>query len=172
MRGVDPTLGPEPHVVIEMGGPNIVIRSTTAIDHADTTALAHAVNAAADTRTVVVLDPESVRCDDAFAAHVLPATDTTCSRHDTCRPAPVEAISRGVIRIAAERTSWTIDVDAGRFCQTDFPIDTKFLDPESWTPVIAICITPTKLTALTVDRTLITSDRAHRPERLRVAAAG
>jgi hypothetical protein len=172
MRVVDPSSKPEPHVVIEMGGPNVVIRSTTAIDHADTMALAHAVNAAADTHTVVVIDPESIRCDDAFATHALPATDITCARHVACRPMPVEAISRGIIRIAAEHTSWTIDVDTGRFCQTDFPIDTKFLDPESWTPVIAICVTPTKLTALTADRTLITSDRAHLPPGRHIAAAG
>ena len=46
----------EPQVTIEMGGPNVVIRSVDTIDREYTTALAHAVNAAAQADTVVVID--------------------------------------------------------------------------------------------------------------------
>ncbi len=151
----------EPRVTIEMGGPNVVIRSTPAIDQAYTSALAHAVDAAADTNTVVVIDPEPIRCDDSFANHALPVSETTCTQHQGCRPVAVEVVAAGVIRIAAEHTAWTIDVGTGRFCQTDRAVDIRFLSPEAWTPVIAICVTPTRLSALTLDGTLITSNRAH-----------
>ncbi len=56
-----------PHLTIEMCGQNIVIRPTAPIDQGYTVALTDAVNAAAVTDTVVIIDPESVRCDDAFA---------------------------------------------------------------------------------------------------------
>lgn len=159
----------EPRVTIEMGGPNVVIRSTPAIDQAYTNALAHAVDAAADTNTVVVIDPEPIRCDDSFATHAL--SETACTQHRGCRPVAVEVVAAGVIRIAAEHTSWTIDVGSGRFCQTDRALDIRFLSPEAWTPVIAVCVTPTRLSALTVEGTLITSTRAHGPRSNELLAA-
>lgn len=162
---------PEPRVVIEMGGPNIVIRSTTAIDHADTTALADAVNAAADTDTVVVIDPESIRCDDQFAANELPESETTCTEHVGCHPTPVEAVACGVIQVAAEQSYWSIDVLEGRYCQTDRPVDTMFIDPAAWTPVIAVCVTPTRVSALDVDGVLVSGRRAHQREERLVASA-
>ncbi len=159
----------EPRVTIEMGGPNVVIRSTPAIDQAYTTALAHAVDAAADAETVVVIDPEPIRCDDAFATHARLNSETKCARHNNCRPAAVEIVESGIIRIAAERTSWNIDVGTGRFCQTETALDIRFLGPEAWTSVIAICVTPTKLSALTVDGTVITSTRAHDSDQIGMA---
>lgn len=163
--------GEEPRVTIEMGGPNVVIRSTPAIDQAYTSALAHAVDAAADTNTVVVIDPQPIRCDDSFATHALPASETTCTQHTGCRPVAVEVVAAGVIRIAAEHTWWTIDVSAGRFCHTDAALDIRFLSPDAWTPVIAICVTPTRLRALTLDGTSITSNRAHGSRRDELATA-
>lgn len=158
----------EPRVTIEMGGRNIVIRSTAAIDRAYTVALADAVNAASDTDTVVVIDPQPIRCDDAFAAEEIPSSERSCREHVGCRRAGVEVVASSYIRIAAERTTWLIDVGAGRFCQTDRAVDPHFIDPAAWTPVIAICITPTRLRALTTEGTLVTSARAHGPA---VAAA-
>lgn len=160
---------PEPRVVIEMGGPNIVIRSTTAIDHADTTALADAVNAAADTDTVVVIDPESIRCDDEFVANQLSESEPMCTEHVGCRPVPVEAVACGVIQVEAEQSYWSIDILDGRFCQTDGPVDTMFIEAGAWTPVIAVCVTPTRVSALDVDGLLVSGRRAHRSEERAVA---
>ena len=50
-----PAPAEEPRVTIEMGGSNIVIRSSASIDREYTMSLVHAVNAAAETGTVVVL---------------------------------------------------------------------------------------------------------------------
>jgi hypothetical protein len=153
----------EPRVSIEMGGPNIVIRSCADIDRGYTTSLALAVNAAADTRTVVVLDPAPIRCDDAFSGALLPDIDVECAEHASCRPVDVEVVGRSVIRIAAHRSWWTIDVAEGRFCQTDTPVDPSFVSSESWTPVVAVCVTPTRLRALRPDGELVSALRAHRP---------
>ena len=151
----------QPRVTIEMGGSNIVIRSTGGIDRACTSTLAHVVNTAADTDTAVVIDPEPIRCDDLFAAYRMPGPDTSCFDHVPCRPVDAEVVKTGIIRIRAEQTTWTIDVSRGRFCQSEAPVDIRFLDPAAWTPMIAICVTRTKLCALAVDDTLITSNRAH-----------
>ena len=151
----------QPRVTIEMGGSNIVIRSTAGIDRACTSTLAHAVNAAADTDTAVVIDPEPIRCDDMFAAYRLPGSEVPCSDHVRCRPLDAEVVRTGIIQIRAERTIWMIDVSRGRFCQSEAPVDVRFLDPAAWTPVIAICVTRTKLCALAADGALITCNRAH-----------
>lgn len=156
-----PVIEDEPRVTIEMGGPNIVIRSSPAIDREYTTSLAHAVNAATATHTVVVLDPDPIRCDDAFAGACLPDWETTCAEHAECQPSEVEVIGSGIIRIAAESSWWTIDVANGRFFRSDGRIDPHFIDAASWTPVVAVCVTPTRLRALTVDRSLLSSRRAH-----------
>ena len=151
----------EPRVTIEMGGPNIVIRSMADIDLQYTSPLADAVNVANDNGMVVVIDPHTIKCDDAFATSALPLSEIRCAEHPECRPTAVEAVDRGVIRISGEYTSWMIDVGRGRFCQVDTPIDIMFLHPETWTPLVAFYVTPTKLSALTADGTLVTSRRAH-----------
>lgn len=151
----------EPRVSIEMGGTNIVIRSCADVDRADTTSLAMAVNAAADTRTVVVLDPDPIRCDDSFAGAPLPDTDIERADHVAFRPVDVSVVGRSVIQIAAERSWWLIDVANGRFCQTDAVVDPQFVPPDAWTPVVAVCVTPMRLRALATDGTLVSSVRAH-----------
>lgn len=152
----------EPRVTIEMGGANIVIRSSAEIDHAYTEALVNAVNAAAATDTGVVLDPDPIRCEEAFDSEAQ-SVRPPCSEHDACSPTPVEAVISGILRIPAERSTWFVDVASGRFCQTDPGVDVRFLGRDAWTPVIAVCLTQTRLTALTADGGKISAHRAHRP---------
>ena len=156
-----PVVADEPRVTIEMGGPNIVIRSSTAIDREYTATLAHAVNAATATHTVVVLDPDPIRCDDSFAGADLPASETACAEHAECRPSEVEVVGSGIIRIAAQSSWWLIDVAHGRFCRTDGRVDPHFIDGPSWTSVIAVCVTPSRIRALTLDGSVISCGRAH-----------
>jgi hypothetical protein len=157
-----PTVGDEPHVTIEMGGTNIVIRSTAELDHAYTTSLVAAVNAATDADVDVVIDPHSVRCDDGFASYEHPRSDR-CVEHDRCRPTAAAAVASGVIRVPAESTVWTIDVARGRLCRTDSDIGLRFLGPEAWTRVVAVCITPSRLVALQVGGGTLSERRAHTP---------
>ncbi len=157
----DPSELDEPRVTIEMGGPNILIRSTPTIDREYTTALAHAVNAAAETHTVVVLDPDPIRCDEEFAGARLPLGEVECREHSHCRPADVEVVGSGVIRIAADGGWWLVDVGRGRICRTDRRVDVHFIGVDSWTAVVALYVTPTRLRALTADGSMVTSVRAH-----------
>lgn len=151
-----------PKLTIAMCGPNVVIRSTAAIDEGYTLALAGAVNAAAATDTVVIIDPEPVHCDDAFARDEHATSASKCASHDCCEPVDVEVVNGRMIRIAAERDSWTIDLRTGRFCQAAPKTHHLYFSPEAWVPVIAIIVTRTRLSALTTEGALITSSRAHR----------
>ena len=149
-------------LTIGMCGPNIVIRPTAAINEGYAVALADTVNAAAATDTVVVIDPEPVRCDDAFAGDEHAIFASRCASHDRCEPVDAEVVNSRMIRIAAERDPWTIDLRAGRFCRAAAKTHLLYLGPEAWVPVIAIIVTRTWLSALTTDGALITSSRAHR----------
>lgn len=151
-----------PQLIITMCGPNIVIRSTAAIDVGCTLALVGAVNSAAATDTVVILDPDPVRCDDAFAGDEHATFATKCASHGRCEPVEAEVVNSRMIRIAAELDSWTIDLRAGRFCQAAPRTHHLYVSPEAWVPFVAIVVTRTRLSALTTDGALITSSRAHR----------
>ena len=154
-----------PQLAIGMRGHNIVIRSTAAIDEGYTVALADALNAAVVTDTVVIIDPEPVRCDDAFAGDDHATFASKCASHDSCEPIEAEVVNSRMIRIAAECDSWTIDLRAGRFCRAAPKTHLLHVSPEAWVSVIAIIVTPTRLSALTTDGALITSSRAHRAAR-------
>jgi hypothetical protein len=151
-------------VTVEMAGHNVMVRSVAAIDLTYTAALVDVVNAAAETGVVVVIDPESIPCDAALAASEQWAANTQCLDQDRCRPRDVELVASGVIRVAGRTSLWTIDVATGRFCQSDDPIDCRFVDSAAWTPLIAIWITPKQLSALTATGSVITSTRAHRTD--------
>ena len=151
-----------PQLTITMRGQNIVIRSTAAIDEGCTLALVGAVNGAAATDTVVIIDPEPVHCDDAFAGDVHTSSASPCASHGRCEPVEAEVVNSRMIRIAAELDSWTIDLRAGRFCQAAPRTHHLYVSPEAWVPVVAIVVTRTRLSALTTAGGLITSSRAHR----------
>lgn len=151
----------EPRVVIEVSGANVVIRPTCDVDRVYTMLLADVINAGSATDTCVVIDPEPIRCDDTAAAYELPVADRTCSRHSTGRPFDAEFAVAGVVRLHAEGAVWLIDVSKGRFCQLDAHVDPRFLGDEAWKPVVAVCVTPTRLIALSVDGTRTSARRAH-----------
>lgn len=156
-------LDTEPNVTIEMGGSNLVIRSCGRIDQASTSALVTAVNAADEADTVVIIDPDPIRCDDQFAsgAHA-DVVDLSLGR-PACRPVAVTVAASGVIRIGTESGAWLVDIVRGRLCRTGAHLDPRFLAPEAWTPVIAVCVTPTRLIALGIDGNRFSATRARGP---------
>lgn len=152
-------------LAITMRGPNIVIRSADVIDEGCAVPIASVVNAAAVTGAVVIIDPEPVRCDDAFARYEhasTASTASTCRSHASCQPVEAEVVNSRMIRLAAELDTWTIDVSAGRFCQASPGIHHLYLSPEAWVPIVAVIVTRTRLSALTTQGALITTSRAHR----------
>jgi hypothetical protein len=151
----------EQRVIIEVSGPNVVIRASSQVDRAYTTSLAGAINAAADTDTCIVIDPEPIRCGDEFATYQPTGPDRTCAHHSSCRPAEAEVASPGVVRFRTACSVWLIDVRRGRFCQVDTDIDLRFLGASAWRPLVAVCVTPTRLIVLGVDGDLTSAERAH-----------
>lgn len=149
-------------VTVEMAGHNVMVRSMATIDLTYTADLVDVVNAAAQTGAVVVIDPEQIPCDAALAASRQWDSNTPCLDDDSCRPTDVEIVASGVIRVAGRTCWWTIDVASGRFCRSNDPIDCRFVSSTAWTPLIAIWITPKRLSALTTTGSVITSTRAHR----------
>ena len=151
----------QPSVLIEVSGSNVVIRATPEVDHACTAALAEVINAASDTDTCVVIDPHPVRCDDDFAAYRAADEERSCLEHTICRPTHAEVAAPGVVRVRAEGTVWLVDVRNGRLCQLDTDVDPRFIGERDWQPLVAICVTPTRLIALGIDGDLRSARRAH-----------
>jgi aromatic ring-opening dioxygenase LigB subunit len=154
----------EPRVVIEVSGANVVIRPSTDVDRNYTMSLADVIDAASATDTCVVIDPEPIRCDDSFAAYEAyepTVADRTSAQPRTCRAFGAEVVLAGVVRLHAEGTVWLIDVSKARFCQLDAHVDLRFLGDDAWKPIVAVCVTPSRLIALGVDGTRTSARRAH-----------
>jgi hypothetical protein len=151
----------EPRVTVEMGGTNILIRATAHVGRSFTATIADAINAATDADTTVVIDPEPIPCDDSFAAYTDTGAAAECTVHDSCRPVAAEVVAVGIVRLRTERRSWLVDVAKGVLCRCDGDVDVRFLGPESWTRVVAICITPSRLIALLPHGGMLSAGRAH-----------
>jgi hypothetical protein len=121
--------------------------------------LADVINAASASDISVVIDPEPIRCDDAFACGDLGAVDRTRASHTTC-PVDAEIAAAGIVRLRAEGAVWLVDVCRGRLCQLDADVDPRFLGEGAWRPVVAVGVTPTRLVALRVDGTRTSAQRA------------
>jgi hypothetical protein len=72
----------------------------------------------------------------------------------------VETVGDGVVRVAGEQSWWTIDIGAGRFVQSDHPLDVRFIGDEAWVALEGVWITAVKLTVATADGGLVSGYRA------------
>ena len=151
----------ESFVTVEMRGPNVLVRSMSGIDRAGTEGLAHLINAAVANELAVVIDPEQLPCSDTVVSEPVPVVDLRCRRHHGCRPVDVEVAGHGVLRVAGESQWWTIDIAGGLFCRSGRQLDIRFLGRDDWVALRGVWITPTRLTAMTADDSLVTANRAH-----------
>ena len=163
--------GPDP-VTIQMSGPNVVVRSTMRIDRAATESVVHLLNSSASSEVVVVIDPEQIRCSDAFASTPAQVTELRCCARRLCRPRDVETVGDGVVRVAGEQSWWTIDIAAGRFVRSDHPLDVRFVGDDAWVPLQGVWITAVKLTVATADGALVSGYRARADDRCTRRLAG
>lgn len=154
--------GDVPRVLLELSGPNVVVRTTPGVDRAYTASLAEVINAATIMDTSVVVDPIPIRCDDSFAGYQRSAAERPCSEHPSCGPSEAEVVAAGIVSLRTECSFWMIDVRVGRFAQLDTAVDVRFLGDGAWRPLVAVCITPTRLVALEVEGVLTSARRAHR----------
>jgi hypothetical protein len=157
--GTTTDIGPDP-VTIQMSGPNVVVRSSRQIDRAATESVVHLLNSSATSEVVVVIDPEQIRCRDSFASTPAEVAELRCCARRLCRPRDVETVGDGVVRVAGEQSWWTIDIGAGRFVQSDHPLDVRFIGDEAWVALEGVWITAVKLTVATADGGLVSGYRA------------
>lgn len=159
-------------VTVQMSGPNMVVRSTMRIDRAATDSVVHLLNASVTSEVAVVIDPEQIRCSDAFASTPAEVTELRCCSRQGCRPREVETVGDGVVRVAGEQSWWTLDIGAGRFVRSDLPLDVRFVGNEAWVPLQGVWITGVKLSVLTAGGALVTGYRARADERCTRRLAG
>jgi hypothetical protein len=120
----------------------------------------HLLNSSATSEVVVVIDPEQIRCRDSFASTPAEVAELRCCARRLCRPRDVETVGDGVVRVAGEQSWWTIDIGAGRFVQSDHPLDVRFIGDEAWVALEGVWITAVKLTVATADGGLVSGYRA------------
>ena len=163
--------GPDP-VTIQMSGPNVIVRSTMRIDRAATESVVHLLNSSATSEVVVVIDPEQIRCSDAFASTPAQDTELKCCTRNLCRPRDVATVGDGIVRVAGEQSWWTIDIAAGRFLRSDHPLDVRFVGDDAWIDMQGVWITSVKLTVATADGSLVSGYRARADDRCTRRLAG
>ena len=148
-------------VVVEMGGDNIVVRSPVGATYLHATSLAELVNAATRANTIVVVDPAPMRCDEAFATYMSSDADRTCRDHARCAPSEAVVVTEGHMHVRTEGGVWLLDLGLGRLARTDDRVDPQFLAGSAWSPIVAVRIAPTRLTALGPDGSLTSAPRDH-----------
>jgi len=154
--------------LVEMGGANVVIRAARSLDLALTESLVAAVNAANAAGATAVVDPHTHRCDDQLAAFehfVTPARPCPDDCRAECRPSAAEVAWTGHMRLYADESVWTIDLERGRLCRTDPGVDVRFVQARDWDDVIAVHVGPNRLRATCRDGLVVSAPRRydHRP---------
>lgn len=155
-----------PPITISMDHDRVVIRPDAPLDRDATVALTEALNAAVLAGSTVLVDlgerdrPRR-RTDVELCAgrdEVAPVT-TTAGGDDSRCPVDVLVAGPGLIRIAASASWWTIDLRRRRFCQSEAPIDRRFVGEDAWTLIRSLRVSPATVSALTASGTLVTSSR-------------
>lgn len=143
----------EASVGVTMCADHIVIAPSTRLDIAATHALVGLAASAVQSGSLVLvdLDPRSASADlitcgpSGDRAGPVPAVGTD----------PVRVFGPGCIRFATAESLWTIDLARARLFQSEKPIDPHFVSSDRWTPIRALWISCTTVTALTGDGTYI-----------------
>lgn len=151
-RGIDPTL------MVSMFDDQLVICPPTHLDLEMTEVLVVAAASAVTSGATVMidLDPETAS-DELIARRPLSAVTTRCV---TDEGGPVGIPCAGYVRLATRDAHWTIDLVHGRLCRSDRAIQPHFVAWRDWTPIQAVWVTPSDVTALTVDGTYLSTHAA------------
>ena len=157
----------DPTVMISMLDDHLVICAPTDLDLEMTEVLVVAAASAVATGSTLMidLDPDTAS-DELIARRPLSNVTTTCITADG---GPVSVLGAGYVRLTTCDACWTIDLSRGRLCRSDDAIDPHFVGPDNWTPIQALWVAPTHVTALTNDgkyvSTLVAWAVEHQPMR-------
>ena len=145
----------DPTVMVSMLDDHLVICAAADLDLEMTEVLviAAASALAAGSTVMIDLDPETAS-DELIARRPLSAVTATCITGDG---GPVGVLGAGYVRLTTRDAYWTIDLTQGRLCRSDDAIDPHFVGPDDWTPIQALWVTPTSVTALTNDGTYLST---------------
>lgn len=147
-----------PTVMVSMFDDQLVICPPPHVDLEMTRVLvAAAASAVTSGATVMIdLDPDTAS-DELIARRPLSAVGASCVR---VPGGPVAIPRAGFVRLATRDAYWTIDVAHSRLCRSDAAIDPHFVGSADWTRIQALWVTPTDVTALTVDGTYLSTNAA------------
>ncbi len=136
-----------PTVMVSMLDDHLVICAPAHLDLEMTEVLvvAAASAVAAGSTVMIDLDP-STTSEEISARRPLGAVSANCVTGDG---GLVGVLGAGYVRLATRDAHWTIDVAHGRLCRSDHAIEPHFVRPDDWTPIRALWVTPTSVTALT-----------------------
>ena len=145
----------DPTVMVSMLDDHLVICAAADLDLEMTEVLVIAAASAlvAGSTVMIDLDPETAS-DELIARRPLSAVTATCITGDG---GPVGVLGAGYVRLTTRDAYWTIDLTQGRLCRSDDAIDPHFVGPDDWTPIQALWVTPTSVTALTNDGTYLST---------------
>jgi hypothetical protein len=105
---------------------------------------------------MIDLDPETAS-EDISAQRPQAAVATNCVTGDG---GPVGVLGAGYVGFVTSDAHWTIDLGHGRLCRSDEVIEPSFVGSDEWTPIQALWVTQTTITALTNDGTCLSTPAA------------
>ena len=145
----------DPTVRVSMLEDHLVVRAPTDLDLEMTEVLVAAAASAVATGSTVMIDvgPDTAS-DELIARRPLSNATTTCI---TGSGGPVIVLGAGHVRLATSDAYWTIDLGRGRLCRSEDAVDPHFVGPENWTPIQALWVAPTHVTALTDNGTYLST---------------
>ena len=145
----------DPTVMISMLDDHLVICAPTDLDLEMTEVLVIAAASAVATGSTVMvdLDPDTAS-DELIARRPQSNVTRTCITGDG---GPVSVLGAGYVRLTTCDACWTIDLGRGRLCRSDDAIDPHFVGADDWTPIQALWVAPTNVTALTNDGTYLST---------------
>ncbi len=156
-----------PTVIVSMLDDHLVICAPAQLDLEMTEVLVIAAASAVAAGYCVMIDLDPYTTIEAISARrPLSAVGPHCVIGDA---GPVAVLGAGYVRLATRDAHWTIDLAHGRLCRSDDAIEPHFVRPEGWTPIRALWVTQTSVTALTDDGIYLSTPAAwtigHRTKR-------
>jgi hypothetical protein len=143
-----------PTVMVSMLDEHLVICAPTRLDLEMTKILviAAASAVACGSKVMIDLDPDTTS-DELIARRPLSAA----ANYVTSDGGPVAVLGAGYVQLTTRDGHWTIDLGQGRLCRSNDPVDPHFIGLDDWTPICALWVTQTSVTALANDGTYLST---------------
>lgn len=140
-------------ITISMDSDLVVITPCEHLDHESTEILVGALNAAAESGSVVLLDLDG-RGTSPSPFPAPPATDGASSG-----PGAV-AVGAGCITLPSASSCWMLDLARRRLCRSANPVNRRFVCAEGWLAVRKLWMSSTHIAVLAGDNSFITTTTA------------